>query len=321
MAKTASDLLTNIRRRAQLSQDGGQALSDTDLLAMASDELQNVIAPKIYATRGWNYAAEKAYTLASDRRYRLPSRAAGGTIISVEIVNATPPNTKVNFVHPLQTTQASGQGAGYSYFIYANNIVLSSGCPTSGTMVVKYLMQPSALTTSFETVANLTSNSIVTVESNTLGLVGGDHIDVILTAAPYEIVLKDVKISGVAGTTLTTTVDLTTDAGVRNYSTLYDYTFAELQAAAIDASLGSGQLIICKSGQSYYPQLNDEHHDLLAQRTAMRAMESIGHTEDLTNMEKKLVDLEGAFLRSISPRERGDVKAILQEDFYYDRRF
>jgi hypothetical protein len=297
-----------------LSQDSGQSLSDTDILAIASDELQNVIAPKIYAYRGWHYAAEQLYSLGTTRRYRMPSRCAGGTIVSVEIVNATPPNRFVNYTHPLQVENTNGQVTNESYYVYANNIVLSSGCPSTGQMIVKYLIPPGSLTTFSDTI-NGFGHFTISVNAENIGLQINDLFDIMMAVSPYEILMKDVQVASIAGTTITLNNDLLTDAGVQANSTIHDYTSSELVSAS------NTGIVIVRAGQAQAPQLSDEHHDLLAQRTAMRCMEAIGHSEDLENMEKKLADLEAAFNKSISPRERGDIKVIIQEDFFYDRRF
>lgn len=313
MAKFASDLLLNIRRRAQLSNDSGQALNDTDLLIMASDELQNVIAPHIYAFRGWQYATQTTFNLTTERAYRIPSRAAGGTIISVEIVD-TPINRPVPLIHPLQA-----KDYGERYYLYANNIVLTAGAPSSGQMVVRYLMVPNTITTiqaqltSFNTGIATYLNS--TLPSNTA------LFDISYGQSPYEIVAAAVPgfidVPGAGQITLA----LTTDAAFSLYKTTDGMTIADLQAIATAQNSVGTPLLITAAGTSGSPQLNDEFHDYLAQRTAMRAMEAIGHTEDLTNMAKKLQDLDAAFMKAIAPRARGDFKVIATEDYFYDRRY
>lgn len=315
MPKTTTDLIANVRRRAQLSNDSGQAISDADILVMASDEFQNVIAPKIYAFRGWHFATQKTYTLSTTRTYRIPDRAAGGTIISVEIVDS-PINRPVNLVHPLQV-----KDFGERYYLYANNIVLSNGAPSSGSMLVKYLMLPNSLTqlsmglTGYTSITGVGTYSLNTMPSNTL------LFDVSYGVSPYEILATSVPGSIDVPGAGQITLSLGTDAQLALYGTVPGMIAADFQAIVTAQNTNQTPIVITQVGNSLSPQLNDEFHDFLAQRTAMRAMEAIGHSEDLQNMSQKLQDLESSFMKAIEPRERGDFKVIATEDYFFDRRF
>src|SRR5882724_9832483 len=99
MAKTTTDLINNVKRRSQLPDDGG-TLSDSDILAFASDELQNIVAPRLMSIEEWHYAYSYNITLSSVRAYRLSPRAAGNAIISVEYLDGT--NYRfIRLKHPL----------------------------------------------------------------------------------------------------------------------------------------------------------------------------------------------------------------------------
>lgn len=322
MAKNTTDLVTNVRRRAQFPNDGGQTFSDADILAMATDELQNVVAPRIYEMRGWHYAVLTQYTLSGSRYYRLPDRAGGGTIISVEIVD-TPTNRFVNLIHPLQV-----RSTGENYYIYANNIVLSAAAPSTGTMIVRYLMAPPTLNQLVGTISSVatldTMNFVATptlaVFAN-LATTGTGFIDFVKTTSPYETLMVGVPVLVNSSTQLVSSAFQFTDgagslAAAAPYMTIQGYSLAQLYS-----DLGSGKATAVDVGQSSYVQLNDEFHDYLAQRTAMRMMEAIGHSEDLKLMGQKLIDLEKSLDRAIAPRARGDFKVINLEDVYYDRRF
>lgn len=322
MPKSTTDLVANIRRRAMLSQDSGQALSDNDILALASDELQNVIAPKIYAMRGWHYAVQKTYTLTGNRSYRLPNRCSAATIITIELT-AAPQNRALNYVHPLQS-----RTTGEAYYIYANNIVLTPSVASSGTMVVKYMVTPSALYLKGNTVLGITGNNqlnfnevpnlnLPTSPGGVFAPFASGFLDIYSALSPYELIAIDIPF------TFTSTSPNCALSSVTPFADAPTYANYTVNPESIMADLGDGlhPYLVADAGFSARPMLADEHHDFLAQRTAMRCMEALGHSEDLGLMSQKLVDLESAFMKSISPRERGDFKVIMTEDISYDRRF
>jgi hypothetical protein len=185
-------------------------------------------------------------------------------------------------------------------------------------MIVRYLLAPSAIgsnalepSTGFFAGPDRISGATVGTGPSASGI-----YDIYMKTSPYEIIVAGVPGTFSAGAVSFTQQIFSTQSALDNYSVVDGLSTTDLGAYAFAGTIG-----VADSGSNYHPQLNDEFHDYLAQRTAMRCMESIGHSEDLKNMSNKLQDLESAFIRAISPRERGDIKVILQEDFVYDRRF
>lgn len=282
MAKTVSDLLTNIKVRGQIPDDSG-TLSDANILQMASDELSNVVVPRIMAEREWHYAFNYVVTLSSAREYRMNSRVAGNAIISVEYYDGT----NYRFIrqkHPLMQYTYSEE----NFSIYGNKIVLSSSCPTSGSLRVRALLRTSQLVSSGCTSISSydTATNILAVASSS-GFTPGQSIDVVYGDSPYETYYTNATISSIPdGTHIALSDDVTTDW-----------------------PLGR----VCPAETSDRVQLPDELHDYLAQRTVIRCMEARGFTQDMQNHMLKLNDLEAAFDRLISPRSRGEFKAIMPE--------
>jgi hypothetical protein len=291
MALTTDLLVSNIKRRTQLPDDGG-TLSDADILAFATDELLNVVAPRLMAMQEWHYAYSYTETLSSARTIRINPRTAGNAIISVEYLDGT----EYRFIragHPL-TQRAS---LGESYAIYGNLITLSDAVPTSGTLRIRALLRPSRL------IATGTCTAITSVgASNTLNLTSSTGftanmlVDVQHGDSPYEMFLLT-SVATVPGGVSITTADAIT-------STTFPVT-----------SVRPGRL--CPAEQTDRIQLPDELHDYLAQRTAIRCMEARGFTQDMQNHLRKLADLETAFDRLTAPRSRGEFKAIVPEDWMF----
>lgn len=291
MARTTTDLLNSVKRRSQLPDDGG-TLSDADILAFATDELQNVVYPRLMAMNEWHYAFTYRSALSSERSYRIDPRVAGNRITSVEYTADAVDFRFIKYNHPL--TQAASNNVYYeSYSIFGNNIVLSSGCPTSGVIVVRAVARPSTLVSTgcsrINSINTVTNEVTVDVDNFS----AGDNVDILYSTTPYEFI----------------TLDDLLDVAVGSVYHLSE----DVQSSYVSARL-------CPAGQSDRVQLPDELHDYLAQRVAIRCMEARGFTQDMDNHLRKLVDLEGAFDRLVAPRNKGEFKAIISEDWAYQGR-
>lgn len=296
MSRTTTDLLNSVKRRTQLPDDGG-TLSDADILALATDELQNVVAPRLMAAHEWHYAFSYNQTITSARTYRLNSRTSGNTIISVDILDGTVYRS-VQQRHPLIQQNPSINAE--SYAIYGNQLTLSDGCPSSGTMRIRALLRPSSLVASGCTsITSVGASNTLTIGSSS-GFSGTQLVDVQYATSPYEVFLMT-SVSSVPGGGVTI---ILTD-------TITSTTFP---VSATDP----GRL--CPAETTDRIQLPDELHDYLAQRTAIRCMEARGMTQDMQNHLRKLADLEVAFGRLTSPRAKGDFKAFIPEDFWFSGR-
>lgn len=297
MSKTTSDLLTNIKRRAQLPDDSG-TLSDSDILAFASDELQNVIYPRLMSMNEWHFAYSYNQTITSVRSYRIDSRVAGNRIISVEYTSDSTNYRFIQYRHPL--TQSKGQQIAWeNYSIYGNNIVLSDGCPTSGTIRVRAVLRPSQLVaTGGLAISGLTLASDRVTVSSTSTLSAGQNVDIYFSESPYEIFAMTQIDSIINGTDFSVTTDVDT---------------------TWNTALSTGIRVAPKEQTDRVP-LPDELHDYLAQRAAIRCMEARGMTGDMNNHARKLADLELAFDRLVAPRNKGEFKAIIPEDYFFTGR-
>lgn len=305
MARTTADLLTSVKRRAQLPDDSG-TLSDSDILAFATDELQNVIAPRLIATSEWHYAFTYSETVSSVRTYRLNPRVSGNRIISVEYDDGTS-SRFIPLRHPL-TQNRPGMGA-EDYSIFGNKITLSDGCPTSGTLNIRAFTRPSALVTSGCTAitsANATTEQLTVTSSASFST--SQLIDVVYAQSPYEL-YGTIVINGISFSTIDSVDDAT-------HITLAD----DVVDTAFVSDANNQRLRLCPAEQSDRVMLPDELHDYLAQRTAIRCMEARGFTQDMQNHLRKLADLEMSFDKLTTPRSKGEFKAIVSEDYFYSGR-
>lgn len=286
MAKTTSDLLTNIKRRTQLPDDGG-TLSDSDILAFASDELENVVVPRLMALNEWYYTFEYSQALSSGRSYRINPRCAFQKIISVEYLDGS----NYRFIAQRHPLQQANRETGESFAIYGNNIVVSDAVPSSGTLRIRAFLRPSRLVSSgcSAIVAANPGTNAITVDVDNFS--DNDSVDIIYKTSPYEVLAIGASIASGGATTTYVLTGVTVSTDWENATRL---TPAE---------------------QTDRIPLPDELHDYLAQRVAIRCMEARGFKDDMENHLRKLKDLEAAFDRATSPRARGEFKAISDDEW------
>lgn len=290
MAKTVSDLLTSIKIRGQIPDDGG-TLSDTNILSMASDELENVIFPRLMAMNEWHYAFSYTQALSSARSYRINSRCSGNRIISVEYTSDSVTYRTIKSKHPLLQAQDLGE----NYAIYGNSIVVSDAVPTSGTLRIRAVLRPSRLVASGgQSITGTNSATDQVTVASSAAFLDGDLVDILYESSPYE---------NFAITTIDT---------VNNGTTI-------TMASDVDATWIVPGIRIIAAETSDRVMLPDELHDYLCQRTVIRIMEARGFTQDMKNHMQKLGDMEVAFDRLVAPRSKGEFKAIVPEDYYIGR--
>ena len=83
MAYTTTDLLAAIKRRAQLP-DANGALTDADILALATPAMRTQIQPLIRSVReDYAVVSEVQTVVADQQQYPIPSRAEGGSVRDV----------------------------------------------------------------------------------------------------------------------------------------------------------------------------------------------------------------------------------------------
>lgn len=146
-----TDFLTRVKRKAQWPTN--PKLSDSQILAVADEELWTFIAPYV---RGVSEAYwVKRYTtpiVAGQPLYRIPHRATSGSVFDVALLDSS--NNIVGRLNKIQAAdmygylnQSNAQGTGYpgAYFIEADQIRLLPGTSANLSLMVRYERRPSQL--------------------------------------------------------------------------------------------------------------------------------------------------------------------------------
>lgn len=293
----ATELLADIKRKAQIAADE-ETLSDSDILDIATKELQTVIAPKILSVRENFFATYYDFAITSSRVYRIPSQATGSKILGLEHVDGSQRRTLIQI--SMFETQREG------FFIRSGSINLSTNAPTSGTLRLHYSSRPGVLTETANKILTRDSATAITLAANH-GLAIGSVVSIQRTTSPFEYVYQDIVVSTVPDldTVTFTGVDFVTDSvGLGDTMTITS------SAAGVTAT-GAVSL-------AHYPQIPIEMHDWLSYRVAIRCLEHIGHSDLIPDKIQKVADIEKDLLALISPRSDNDGKIIFQKELLGD---
>lgn len=288
---TTTALLAAIRRRAMLP-TASDALDDTDLLAFANGELQGYIAPLLVRVREeYLVAYDTVSIVANTAAYPIPWRAIGSAVRDVQLLVGST-YVPVRRLEPGREWALSYSASNTTQFyrMEGDNIVL---CPTptaSGTLRVVYHRRPNVLvSTGYTTVAAGSTTSILKVALNTaLGSTGTTlNVDVVRAKPGFQ--------SWQDSLSATIPVSPTTDLTV---------------SWTVPSNMAAGDYV-CKEGESPVPQVPFELHDLLVQRTAVKALEAMNDAPGLANAKRICDEMEHTLTDVLQPRTQGSPRFVV----------
>lgn len=288
---TSVELLESIKTRA-LIPSSQSTYSDADLLDLAYEELKTFVVAQLIRTHE-DYLVRESETslVASQSKYRIPERAvklrdlqyldSAGNIQQLDRIER---EDEADF-------QNDGDNIPRAFYLEGNHVVLvpSIGSSISGSLNFVYFNRPGKLveSTRYRTVTTVGANYVV-VASIPANFTAADLYDIIESTSGNETIESDLAISSIAGTTITFTSSIT---GV----SVGDY--------------------LCLAQEAPIPQCPEEMHPLLAQRVAVRVLESLGDTQGLKNALATLSAMEKNVLAIIDNRIVGKPQKIVNKLF------
>ncbi len=304
---TNDALVADIKRRTfmPISQI---TFSDDDLLDFADEEMQIGIVPLLMSVREDYLVTFKEDTItATKASYGMHPRAIGQKLSDVTIVfpnsDATTPTETT--IPRLQADQAvSGLVNGYPGFYLRNNKVILQNPTTFAGQKLRqyYFLRPSKL--------------VLTNQASQITRVGPDSLGTPLAANQVEVNYIPPEFG--SNSTFTQTVDLNRNVpgfeilnmdiqAQFNVSTLV-VTFPSLTSLPEDLAVGDW---ICLAGQATIAQVPAELHPILAQRVAIKVLESIGDNNNIQFAQGKLREAETTVLGLLSNRVEGEPQKIV----------
>lgn len=273
----AAALIESVRNIARLPGDVGSAGSrDEDILRHLNEELLDRLLPAIVGVKEeYSVVTQRVPLVASKRRYRLLTRAAGGRLRNrpfyVDSNGVMRPLWPIDrgMLHRHNQTEDSTPT---HYFLEGQHIVLVPplGASVSGFLELSYYFRPSTIVLVAET-AKITSinpgTGAVVLDSAPDAFANGDF-DIHSADSGAEIRVWDKTATWNAGTsTLTfTPADINGSEYMRDAPEVGDY--------------------VCLAGECAVPPLPRELHSVLAQATAARFLRFDGHQEAADKAEE-----------------------------------
>lgn len=277
----STDLIASVIRRAHIP-ESQVTFTDDDILAFANEEMKIGLVPSVLQLHEEFF--NKPYKIPLQpfqSAYPIPGRPIGQKIRNVFYEDSSGNLKEMARILPENLVFYQLRSAiNYpnTFYLSNNNIVLvpeiSSG--PAGTLVVTVFERPSEL---------VTSDQVSTVKSIDL-ITGAITVDQIPTTF-----------------TTTSTYDfLQLQSGHKTYAeditpvsinTVQNtITFVPSQIPQLGPSILQVGDMICLSEQCFIPQLPDELHPVLAQRTACRILEAQGDLQALAAANTKLQEME-----------------------------
>lgn len=277
-----ADLLSSIKRRANIPSASG-VFSDTELLAMATEELRSYIVPLVLKEREDYWMTYADTPLTSSTSYPIPTRAVGAKLREVSILDNQGREFNIPRISPADLERATTgfymDGQGVRIFLRNNQPPTAIGV----TLRLRYYLRPAALvpTTAAAVITSLASFPSITLSGGYATLTTPGTFDCVAVGSPFAV--KQVGFSGtVTGSTLTS-----------------------IGATLANFSVGDW---ICDADQSPVVQAPVEFHDVLAQKVAIKVAESKNQGERLNSLREELGRLEADARALISPRVDGEPK-------------
>lgn len=266
-----------------------EALADSDLLAMATEELQTYIMEVLTSAREeYRVFYTDVSVTAGTAQYIIPERASGDKVRDVLYLSGTS-YVPLPRVEPERVETSSTTGSVGGYYFEDNTLVLVPTPSQAGTLRVKYLRRPSKLvaTSAVATVQSIdgTRRIITTVASIPSTFTTGIRVDAVDNNPGFRTHSIDLlTTASTSGTTITVTTDIPT-------------------------SVAAGDLI-CLAGESSIAQCPVELHPLLAQRTAVKALEALGDPK-MARADEVCERMRRDAVGLLTPRSDGSARTLV----------
>lgn len=292
----SSELVADIVRKAQLPSDE-ETLSNSDILDLATKELQTVVTPKILSVRENFLATYKDFTLSTSREYRIPQQATGSKLLAVEVIQG---DSRPSLIMVGMMEIPSREG----FYIRSGKVILSSNAPNTGTLRMHYAARPGKLSETYKYISSLDDDFTVQCSAPHL-LSAGAILSIQKGTSPFEYAIQDAVVTAVGGNTITFAENLAS-LGVERGDVV---TITAADPTVADAN---------QESTAFYPNIPVELHDWLSYRVAIRVLEHLGHSDLMQQKMAKVADIEKDLLALISPRSDDAGKIIFEKELLGD---
>lgn len=295
MAPLSTDkILESVKRRAMLP-DSDATFSDENLLEMVNEELRYFAVPHILRAYQEYLVYFEDFDVDSDTyEYEIPYRAVGNKIRSVFLYDNSQQFRELSriSIDDLAGYKTSFGSSGYDVFYVENNkIVFPSEYTSNSTKLrIYFYLEPNNLV-SEDRVPQITdintTTGVLTLDFFPDHFANLPDMDFIAYKNPNKIIDYDIVPSAV-----------NTNAKTITFS-----------PADLPAGLKINDFI-ASAGETKVLQLPKEFQNIIAQRVAVQALESLGDEQNKVSAERRLKEMEESLLQLISNRTEGEPEKI-----------
>lgn len=297
MAWTTTDLLSSVKNRAMIPDASSGSFSPACLLQFATEELLLTLVGMILGVREKYYETfqDQAVT-ANVGAYPIPARAIGGAVSSVLYVY----NGAIRQLHPIDpgAINTTVTSAYPSNFYFQNNSIVLYPTPsaTQGTLRLRYFQRPNRLEQTINC-AQITAFDPVAMTATCAGGVpsswgNGTLVDFIpqtaSQATPYGL---SKAVTGVTGSVISFTALPVAD------------TANNIPGPAIGDWIALAEY-------TPIPEVPFEFQVVLAQATAVKALEAQNDQVGLQVAQAKLTEYLQMATKVVTPRDQGGQKKV-----------
>lgn len=287
-------LLTSVRQRA-MNASNQNLLTDTDIVRIASEELQAVILPYIESVKGEYYVTNDDQTFVSGTTsYVLPQRATGTKLRDVCLVDNQGNEVLLNYINP-EDLKSSWAYAPYQFGFYPKDhtivLVLGNLIGSGNYSLVRmiYFRRPNTLCT---TGVDGNAGQVIDFDPNAKTITldfapttwdTDTEFDIINSMPPFQARTDNATISNISGFVLTFNDSLPSDLEIGDW--------------------------VSEANFSPMPQLPVECHRLLETLTAARILQYTGDPAYAV-MQAMAESMKRDLIQILSPRVDGSPRKI-----------
>jgi hypothetical protein len=279
---TSTGLIAQIKRRA-LIPTSQNLFTDSDLIAMLNEELQNRVIPYILAVREDYFLTYNEYTQnGSTTEIDIPKNAIGNKINQVNIYTASSDDSFFASVPRLTVSQINDYYGGY--YIQGSKIKIFPQAITSGQLRIYYYRRPSEIVATSRTaiISTVNTNTSIVCSTNLpSNITTGSNIDIVSNEQPWDTITERT-----AGTVLNATLDLTDTTDIET------------------------GFYVASRGESPFAQIPQDTIPLLIQAVVVRMMEYMGDNNGFQSAVLTYAQMESDNRNLITPRVDAQPKKI-----------
>lgn len=276
------DLVNSVKRRS-LVPVSQTTFQDSDIIALANEEIGSTIVPDIQAVREDLFLTLKEVSIVNSQAdYRLPERAIGSSLKTLMFGLDSDSVWEIPRIHLSRTQDSVTSGNPDSFFLKGDFVSLYPTPNGGGLLKMWYYRRPSELVPTSEVatitaISDLGSTLSITVDADLTGVLSTTvTADIFSNVAPSIIKVMDIEIVSVSASTIVITLDNSND-------------FVVGDCISLSKTINT-------------PLVPVEFHPVLAQAVSCRLLEALGDLNKLQTGMTKLAEMRSQALKLITNR-------------------